>query len=82
MARKPHPIGRVERPVALGVSKVDLIDQESHGKRPTAAEVIILVPDVHMLDIHLDAIKEGGEEGETDGLLELFLLLSILFRLV
>ena len=72
----------MERPVALSVSKVDLIDQEPHGKRSTAAEVIILIPDMHMLDVHLDAIKEGGEEGETDGLLELFLLLSVLLFLL
>ena len=64
------------------VAKVDLIDQETHGKWPTSTEVIILVSDVNVLYIYLDAVEERREEGETDRLLELLVIFFVLFRFI
>ena len=57
--------------MTVGVSKVDLIDQESHREGSGSAEVVILIADVDMLDVQLDSIEKRGQETETDGLLKL-----------
>ena len=64
--------------MTLSIAKVNLIYQESHRKRAASTEVVILIPDMDMLYVHLNAIKERGEERETDGLLKLLFLLRIL----
>lgn len=75
MAGKPHAIGRVEGPVSARVSKVNLVDEETHRERPTAAEKVIFVADMHVSHIQLDALKEICEERHPDRLRELLLCL-------
>ena len=62
MASEPHAISCMECPVTVCISKVYLVNEEAHGKRSAPAEVIILIPDMDVLDVHLDSIEEVGDE--------------------
>ena len=68
--------------MALCVSKVDLVNQEAHREWSTPAEVVVLISDMHMLDIHLNAVEERGKEREPDRGIKLRLGLLIFLGVV
>lgn len=57
MAGEPHAIGRMESPMTIGVSEVDLINKKSKWEGATLAKEVVLVADMHVLDVHLDSTE-------------------------
>ena len=51
MAGESHAVRCVEGPVARCIPKVDLVDQKAHREWTIVAEVVVLIPDVHMVHI-------------------------------
>ena len=71
LACKAHAIWRMEVPMAISVAKIDFINEETHRKWSIHTEVVILVADMHMLHIQLDAIEEISDKGKADRFIEL-----------
>lgn len=63
--------------MALCVAKIDLVNEEAHREWSTPAEVVILISDMDMFDIHLNAVEERGKEGEADRRIKLRLGLLV-----
>ena len=64
------------------VAEVDLIDHEAQGEGPGLAEEVVLVPDVHVLHVHLNPIEERREQRSSNRRIELvvaFVLLRFQF---
>ena len=57
MAGESHAIGRMESPMTIGVSKVYLINKKSKWEGATLAEEVVLVADMHVLNIQLDSTE-------------------------
>lgn len=73
----------VEEPVGVCVVHDDALDHESEGEGPVVLEVVVLVPEVHSLDLELESAQQvrdhlHGRLLEFLGLLLLRLLLGLL----
>ena len=49
-------------PMTISVSKVYLVDEKAERKGTAPAKKVILVPNMNMLDINLDATEEIREK--------------------
>ena len=68
MASESHSIRRVEGPMSISVSKIQLVDQETKGERSTHAKVVIFIADMYAVYIQLNTVKDVCDEAQTNGL--------------
>ena len=68
--------------MAFCVAEIDLVNEEAHREWSTLAEIVILISDMDVLDIHLNAVEERGKEGEADRCIKLRLGLLVFLGIV